>query len=140
MNYEKFYTDLFSQVVNEYGELDPETLTAIVGFSGGGPVSLNKITSKNLFITCELALYPDQKLSTEKLRYELMATEFPDAEWCQSVFTALGNLSFNAALGDKHTIDISGISESGPKLIKLSLFSKSVINGENYGVYKVTSA
>ncbi|MDZ4299006.1 MAG: hypothetical protein U0998_03755 [Moraxellaceae bacterium] len=129
MNYEKLYADLFSQVVNEYGELDPETLTAIVGFSSGEPISLNKITSKNLFITCEFALYQGQKLSTEKLRYELMATEFPDAEWCRSVFTALGNLSSNAALGDKHTIDISGISENGPKLIKLSLFPKSVING-----------
>lgn len=140
MNYKEFYAGLFEQIVSEYGELDPETLTAIIGFSAGGPVSLNKISSKNLFVTCELALYPEQKLSTENLRYELMATEFSDAKWCQSVFTALGNLSFNAALGDKHTIDISGISEGGPKLIRLSLFSKRVIDGETYGIYKVLPA
>lgn len=140
MNYKKFYTDIFEQIVNEYGELDSETLTAIIGFSGGGPVSLNKISSKNLFVTCELALYPEQKLSTEDLRYEFMATEFSDAKWCQSVFTALGNLSFNAVLGDKHTIDIAGISEGGPKLIKLSLFSRRVIDGEKYGIYKISPA
>lgn len=138
MNYKKFYADLFAKIVNEYGELDPETLTAVIGFSGGGPVSLNKISSENLFVTCELALYPEQKLSAEQLRYEFMATEFSDAGWCQSVFTALGNLSFNAILGDKHTIDITGVSESGPKLIRLSLFSKCVINGEQYGIYKVS--
>ncbi|WP_139181980.1 hypothetical protein [Pseudomonas flexibilis] len=140
MNYKKFYADLFSGIVNEYGELDPETLTAIIGFSGGGPVSLNKISRKNLFVTCELALYPEQKRSTEQLRYEFMATDFSDVGWCQSVFTALGNLSFNAVLGDKHTIDITGVSESGPRLIRLSLFSRCSIDGGQYGIYKVSPA
>jgi hypothetical protein len=140
MNYDDFYAHLFSEIITLYGELDSETLTAIIGFSAGGPVSLNKIASKNLFLTCELALYSEQKLSSENLRYEFMAIDFSDAAWCQSVFTALGHLSFNAVLGDQHIIDITGISNSEVKFIKLSLFSKSVINGQQYGIYKLLPA
>jgi hypothetical protein len=139
MNYQEFYSKLFKGLEEKYGSLDEDTLTSIVGFSGGGPVSLSTIENKKLYVTCELAVYPEQQKSSEKINYELMSVGDFTADWCRSVFTALGNLSMNAKLGSGHRIDISGlVEESDPiKEIKLKLFSKIEYEDKYYGVYQV---
>ena len=71
MDYEKFYNELFAPLEEKYGELDEDTITSIVGFSAGGPVSLSKIENKKLFVTCELAAYPEQRVSSEGLKFVL---------------------------------------------------------------------
>lgn len=57
----------------QYGAFDTETLTAVIGFSAGGPVSLFKKEEKRLYATCELAVYPEQVESSEGLKYEFFS-------------------------------------------------------------------
>ncbi len=139
MDYEKFYTELFKDIERKYGSFDEDTLTSIIGFSGGGPVSLSKKAENDLYATCELAVYPEQYKSSENLNYELFSVGNFTADWCQSVFTALGNLSMGTELGDGHTIDISGVVEPDDPVteIKLKLFSKTKYKGKDYGLYEV---
>ncbi|GAD01130.1 hypothetical protein AALB_1210 [Agarivorans albus MKT 106] len=112
-----------------------------MGFSVGGPVSLSKIEDRKLYVTCELAAYPEQQASAEGLKFELFSIGVFSEEWCRSVFTALGNLTFEAKLGDRHTINISGLIE-GPEAtntVQLRLFSKTDIGNEKYGLYEVVA-
>ncbi|KPK48793.1 MAG: hypothetical protein AMS22_14740 [Thiotrichales bacterium SG8_50] len=139
MDYEKFYKELFAPLEEKYGVLDEDTITSFVGFSAGGPVSLSKIEDKNLYVTCELAVYPDQRVSSEGLKFELFSIGSHSDDWCRTVFTAIGELSFEAELGDRHKINITGLVE-GPEAtdkIQLHLFSKTKIGNETYGLYEV---
>ena len=138
-NYQEFYSLLFGGLVEVHGPLDSETVTSIVGFSVGGPVSLAKSESQNIVATCELAAYPEQVVSSEGLNYELLSIGHFELDWCRSVFTALGALGMEAELGDGHTIDISGIIEKGDRNteVLLRLFSQMSYGGKNYGVYQV---
>jgi len=142
MNYRELYAVLFRQLEATYGPLDRETITSVVGFAAGGPVSLSKKKTENLFVTCELAAYPEQKLSSEALNYEFFSVGTFSEDWCRSVFTALGSLSMNAVLGDEHTVDISGVvgSDDAVKRVRLKLFSRSTYDGKDYGVYQITTA
>lgn len=139
MDYQKLYSNLFAEAVKQHGKLDEETLNSIVGFSGGGPVSLSKIEEKNLFVTCELAAYEEQVKSSEGLKYELLSRGNRSAEWCHAVFTSLGAMSMDTELGDGHSIDISAISpeEEYASRVELKLFSRSSYEGVDYGVYEV---
>jgi hypothetical protein len=139
MDYETFYAALFRELESKYGPLDSETVTSIVGFSAGGPVSLSKLERKKLFVTCELSVYPEQRKSKENLNFELLAIDDFSEDWCRKVFTALGNLSMNSVLGNNHTIDISGVVEksSVAKKVQLKLFSKTKYENKNYGIYRV---
>lgn len=138
MDLDSHYKKLFSQLVSKYGDLDPDTLTSIVGFSAGGPVSLGKIGQKNLYVSVELSLYKHQIKSSEGLNYEFLSIGAFDEDTCRALFTALGNLSMNATLGNNHTIDVSGLLGGKVKLVKLSLFSKTRVGLFNrYGVYLV---
>lgn len=142
MDYELFYKEIFAPLEEKYGALDEDTITSIIGFSAGGPVSLSKIEDKKLYVTCELAVYPEQRLSSEGLKYELFSVGTHSDDWCRTVFSALGGLSLDAELGDKHTIDISGVVE-GPEAtdkVQLNLFSKTIIGNEKYGLYEVIDA
>jgi len=139
MEYGNFYLVLFQELEAKYGPLDAETISSIVGFSAGGPVSLSKKGAKRLFVTCELAAYQEQKKSSEGINYELLSIGDFSEEWCKNVFTALGNLSMNAVLGDNHTIDVSGVVEPGDtvKQVRLTLFSRTKHKGKDYGIYRV---
>lgn len=142
MNYEAFYKELFAPLENKFGVLDDETITSMIGFSVGGPVSLSKNETRKLYVTCELAAYPEQKLSTDGLRFEMFSVGAFSEDWCRAVFTALGNLSFDAELGDQHTIGISGLVDGpeSPDMVKLQLFSQTTIEGKRYGLYEVVAA
>ena len=139
MGYENLYKELYAPLEEKYGPLDEDTITSIVGFSVGGPVSLSKIEYIKLFVTSELATYPEQILSTEGLKFELFTVGSHSEEWCRTVFTAIGDHSFEAELGDRHRIHIAGLIE-GPEAtdtVQLRLFSKSTIGNVEYGLYEV---
>ena len=60
-----FYDALFAPLVERHGPLDAATLTAIVGFDAGGPISLCTIGRDRrarliTYVTCELAVRPEQ--------------------------------------------------------------------------------
>jgi hypothetical protein len=137
MGYQQHYAKLFERLEAEYGALDPDTLTAIVGFSAGGPVSLCERKAARLFVTCELSLYQEQKTSTDGLKFELFCKdEFNEAQ-ARSLFTGLGALSMEAQLGDKHTVDASEIMQGEIGIVRLNLFSRVMIEGMGYGLYRV---
>lgn len=139
MDYNKFYKQIFSKIEQNIGLIDEETITTLVGFSVGGPVSLSQIEAKKVFVTCELAHYPEQKKSTENLNYEFMSIGDFDMLWCRKVFTSLGVLSMSAVLGDGHTVNISEIVDSNNpvKSIRLKLYSNSIYENKHYGIYQV---
>lgn len=141
MDYSRFYELLFRDLQAELGPLDEETLTSIVGFSAGGPVSMRTAAAGDVCVTCELAAYPEQQVSAEGLRFELLSTaDFP-VEWCRSVFTALGALSMRESVGDGHTVDVSGVVENDPwTRVRLELYSTVTFEGARYGVYRVAPA
>ena len=139
MSYRRHFQALFRELEKKHGRLDKEIASAIVGFSGGGPVSLSRMEKKNIHVTCELSLYPEQERSAEGLRFELLSLGAFDLETCRVLLTAIGTLSMEATLGDGHTIDVSGVVEGGePSRVRLSLFSRTTLDGEDYGIYEVS--
>jgi hypothetical protein len=138
MGADQHFRSLFRKLEWMHGALDKETLTAVVGFSAGGPVSLCTLTSKKIYVTCELSLYPQQKPSEEGLKYEFLSIGSFDENICRELFTALGNLSMNEHLGDGHTVDVRGVLKSSEVArVKLQLFSESKIANGKFGVYEV---
>jgi hypothetical protein len=132
------YATLFRDLEAEFGVLDAETLTSIVGFSAGGPVSLRQIARRHLFVTCELSLYPEQLRSAEGLKFELLSARNLSAEACRKLFTALGNLSFNAQLGHGHTVDVSQVVAPGiARSIRLQLHSQTRTSAGKIGIYEI---
>ena len=135
------YRQLFRKLEWLHGPLDKETVTSVVGFAVGGPVSLCKLGSKKIYVTCELSLYPQQKPSTDGLKFELLSVGSFDEETCRALFTSLGNLSMNEELGDGHTVDVSAVLKAGrPQQVMLRLFSESKIGNGKFGVYEVIGA
>lgn len=139
MDFDSFYRQLFEDIVTKFGALDDDTITSLIGLAAGGPVSLCTRESSNLYVTCELAVSPDQRESAEGLKFELLALEAGDEDWCRKVFTALGSLSTEVELGDGHTVDISDVldGEEAGGVVQLKLFSRALIDGDRYGVYQV---
>ena len=133
----KHYEELFRELERKHGRLDKATLSAVVGFSAGGPVSLSQLAKKNIYVTCELSLYPEQKASEEGLKFELLSLGAFEAIACRALFTAIGRLSTNEALGHDHTVDVRDVTEAGPAQVRLRLFSECEIGGARFGVYEV---
>jgi hypothetical protein len=138
--YAKFYAVLYRKLVREYGPLDAKTLMAIIGFNAGGPVSLCRVRSRQLYVTCELCFYPKQIRSTEGLRFELMSRIRLSQQRMHILLTRLSEFSFQEQLGDTHTIDVSAVMQGGPKIVRLELYSMSRIKRRRYGIYQVVSA
>ena len=137
MAYEHHYSKLFEQLENEYGKLDPATITAIIGFSVGGPVSMRQRKAARLFVTCELSVYEKQMISTDGLKFEFFSKDDFDEEQVRIIFSALGRLSMEAHLGHNHTVDLSQIEKARTGVVSLHLFSKTTIEGGGYGLYWV---
>lgn len=140
MGYQQHYAKLFQQLENEYGKLDPDTIMAIIGFSAGGPVSMCERKAARLFVTCELSVYDEQKISTDGLKFEFFSKDDFDEEQARAVFTALGGLSMQARLGNNHTVDLSGIEKARTDLVGLQLHSTVTIEDVKYGLYRVRPA
>jgi hypothetical protein len=136
--YKSHYEALFRELQRKHGRLDKETVTSIVGFNGGGPVSLSKLEKKSIYVTCELSLYPEQLVSEEGLKFELLSLGAFDLLTCRVLFTTLGSLSMQETLGHDHTIEVREALQSGePSQVRLRLFSECEIGGERFGVYQV---
>jgi len=132
------YSELFARLESDYGELDARTLTGIIGFSAGGPISICRTRASGVYVTCELSLYDEQLESAEGLRFELMTREHLDQSTCQRLFTALGNLSMHEQLGDGHTIDMAQVIPGGvPAQLRLQLYSSTEMDGKKFGIYEV---
>ncbi len=132
------YEALFASVIARLGVLSPSTLTAVIGFSAGGPVSMVQVEGAQAFVTCELSMYPEQIPSSEGERYELLCRMPLSELQTQDLLTGLGALSMEVELGDGHTIDVSAFEvEPSLAVVKLSHFSSTVVNGERYGIYEV---
>src|SRR6185295_13271658 len=141
MSAQAHYDALFSRVEQQFGSAADETMTGIIGFSAGGPVSICRFGSQPVYVTCELSLTPEQKPSAEGLRYELLSRLALSLNDTQDFLTSLGTLSLEAKLGDRHTVDVSTVSPSQDiQKIRLSLFSSSEIAGVKYGIYEVCDA
>ena len=135
------YDALFAEIVSTFGVLRSETMSAVIGFGAGGPVSVAVVDRKPVYVTCELSLYPEQVPSAEGVRFELLFESTLNQSDIQNLLTALGRFSFNAQLGDGHTIDISSISPpDGPKLISLRHFSSILTPSGSFGIYQVIPA
>lgn len=137
MDYKQHYKTLFQDLEHEFGKLDNETITSIVGFSAGGPVSMCKQSAADLFVTCELSVYPEQQPSAEGLKFELFSVGSFNEQQARAVFTALGNLSMNAGLGENHTVDISAVDGAPVEVVRLHRYSTSNIEGSRFGLYRV---
>lgn len=59
MKHRTHYQALFRELERAHGRLDAETLTAVVGFGGGGPVSLSKMERKKTAALTFRPLTPD---------------------------------------------------------------------------------
>ncbi len=134
----KHYQLLFERLESDLGKLSQEASTGIVGFSGGGPVSMVTIPGTEVRVTCELSLYSEQVQSSENQRFELLSRVAAPEHEVQKLLGALGNLSMEAKLGHGHTIDVSGVSGiGGITLVSLRQYSSANIGGELFGVYEV---
>jgi hypothetical protein len=138
MDVHEHYAALFSEVEKTLGPVSNDTHTAIIGFTAGGPISICRVGEGTIFVTVELSLNPEQKASSEGLKYELMSRLSLSMSDTQSLLTNLGGLSLDAVLGDRHTIDIGTVTPTKKiKKVRLSLHSSCVIGGSRFGVYEV---
>jgi hypothetical protein len=141
MSAQAHYNSLFASAAREFGAASDMTLTGIIGFSGGGPVSICRLGTGAVYVTCELSLTPDQKESSEGMKFEFLSRLPLSEHDTQNFLTGLGALSLDEELGDMHTIDVSAVSPApNIRLIRLQLHSSCSINGAQYGIYEVCDA
>lgn len=133
------YATLYAQLQREVGALGDETSTGIIGFSGGGPVSMVRVPGRPVYVTCELSLYPEQIPSSEGERYELLCRLPLTESQAQDLLTALGELSMQAELGHGHTVDVSGLDAGGLARVALEHYSSSEVGGAAFGIYEVVA-
>jgi hypothetical protein len=132
------YERLFKPVVREYGSIDDNTITGIVGFGAGGPVSVCRTTSRKIYVTCELSLYASQHVSSDGIRFELLSRSSFGESATIAMLTALGNLSMSTDLGEGHTVDLTGaLPELGITAVRLRLYSRVGVFRSKHGIYEV---
>jgi hypothetical protein len=110
LDYKRFYAQLFAPLEDDLGPIDPNTICAIMGFDGGGPLSFNTIGANAggqfiTYVSCELAVRPEQRPTEDLGRFELLCS-CDDEQWVRSVLSGLGRMSLSTTLGFGHTIDI----------------------------------
>ena len=122
------------------GPLSPDTLSAVVGFDAGGPLSLcmfeQPLAGARTYVSCELAVRAEQKPS-DLGRYELLATA-DDEDWVRSTLSDIGRESFDAHFGPGHTLDIGPWVSSDDTIqgVVLEEASRSRIDGQDYSVLR----
>jgi hypothetical protein len=84
MDVREFYRQLFLPLEPLLGQVDPETIVAIVGFDAGGPLNFCTFGSERgdrfiTYVSCELAVRPEQR-PAECGRFELLVT-CDDERW-----------------------------------------------------------
>jgi hypothetical protein len=140
VQYQQHYAKVFEELQRQFGALDSQAITSVIGFSAGGPVSMVERKDAKLFATCELSVYDEQRRSAEDVKFELFCKGDFDEGQARTLLTALGALSMEAQLGDGHTVDASQIVGTGVEQVRLHLFSLAMIDGAKYGLYRVCPA
>jgi hypothetical protein len=138
MDYQQHYARLFAPLEKSFGKLDDETLTSIVGYTMGGPVSVCKISAHRIFVTTELSVIEKQQRSTDGIKFELFSKGDFNEDRARKIFMALSNLSMTSRLGHGHTIDVSCVTQKKNDIVLLNLFSKTQINRKKFGLYQVS--
>lgn len=141
MNFQRFYKSLFEPVESDLGRLDPMTLTAIVGFSAGGPVSLSTIGLTEgralvTYLTCELAVHPSQRPSKVG-KFELLMT-CDSQQWARNILTRIGDMSLEVELGPGHSLDIGAWVEASNPIqgVLLEPAYSTRINKRTYAILR----
>jgi hypothetical protein len=131
---------LFAPLEREAGCFDPDTLSEIVGFVAGGPLSFCTIGAKERFhvtyVSWELAVRPEQVPSAFG-RYELLTT-CDDEPWVRTVITKVARMSLEAAFDHHNTLDIGAWVDGGAPVQGI-VFVKAnslQIDGASYGVLR----
>lgn len=114
MDYAEFYRQLLRPLEPDLGSADPLTITAIVGFDAGGPLSFCSFgrdgpIERRAYVSCELALRDDQPPSAVG-RYELLA-HCANEDWVRCVVSDIGRMSLDVAFDDGHSLDIGPWSD-----------------------------
>ncbi len=142
MDYKRFYAQLFAPLEAEIGPIDPETICAIIGFDGGGPLSFNTIGAKQggpfvTYVSCELAVREEQQPSNLG-RFELLCS-CDDEQWVRTILSELGRMSLQSTFGHGHTIDIGPLVGSEAPLQGVWLEGECCvpIADELFSVYRV---
>jgi Suppressor of fused protein (SUFU) len=142
VDYQQFYGQLFAPLVAKFGPLDRDTLCAILGFGGGGPLSfctigMEKAEEFVTYVSCELAVRQEQSPSSAG-RYELLCS-CDDERWVRSIVSKLGQMSLHAAFGDGHAVDISELVEPDVPLqaVWIELEYSVTIDNEEFSIYRV---
>ena len=141
-SYRTFYEQLFARLEAMCGALDPETVFAIAGFDGGGPLNFCTIGSRSgdpfvTYVSCELAPREEQQPSPAG-RYELLTT-CDEEHWVRSVLSGIGRMSLEVSFGDGHTLDI-GAWVAGSEPIQGVLFEQvyaTEVDATPYAVLRV---
>lgn len=108
MSHALFYDRLLAPIEARFGRFDEATLTSIVGFDAGGPLSLLTIPRAGedfvTYVSCELAVR-GQQVPSHQGRFELMTT-VDEEDWALTVLSGLGSMSLEVGLDDGHTVDL----------------------------------
>lgn len=143
MDYKKFYAELFAPLETRYGPIDRDTICAIMGFDGGGPLSFCTIGAKRgepfvTYISCELAVRDEQQPS-EHGRYEFICSS-DDEEWVRSIVSNLGRMSLETVLGHGHTVDIGPCvaTEAPIQAVLLTEEERVEVAGGHFAICRVT--
>ena len=138
MDYQRFYKQLFQPIEDRIGRVDEAGIMAIMGFDGGGPVSLSTVGRGReqfvTYVTCELSVREEQRPAAFG-RYEVMMT-CDNQQWAHKILTKLGEMSMQSVFEHGHTIDISPVVESDCPIQGLVVeeFARVRIDDKPYGI------
>lgn len=112
MDYQRFYKRLFAPLEAQIGPIDRNTIFAIIGFDGGGPLNFSTIGAELgerviTYVSCELAVREEQ-VPSDLGRYELLCS-CDDEQWVRSNLTKLGQMSLKTEFGHGHTVDMGEV-------------------------------
>ena len=138
MSYREFYKQLFKPIRETVGEIDADTLVAIIGFDAGGPLNFCTVhhggDSCVTYVSCELAVR-DAQPHKELAGYELMITS-DDETWVRSLLTDIGWMTLDATLDHGHTLDIGPWVGEGDAIqgVVFERFATVTIDRQSYGL------
>jgi hypothetical protein len=138
MDYQRFYKQLFQPIEQRIGHVDEASITAIIGFDCGGPVTVCTVGRGGeqfvTYVTCELAVREEQR-PAEFGRYEVMMT-CDDERWAHKILTKLGQMSLESVFEHGHTIDISPVVDADCPVQGLVVeeFARVTVDEQAYGI------
>ncbi len=142
LKFDALYRELFATVSESLGSEDSSTVSSLIGFSAGGPVSLSVFRSATqsqfvTYVTCELAAYDEQGTDASPHFELLVSTD--EEDFARELLTGLGALSLEASLGHHHTVDVSGIITEDATVagVVLEEYSRVAVQGEVYAILRV---